>query len=170
MGPKTCSKSLASPSTATPPMYVSSPTLVRPTVTTCALWSLVFQRAPADANSWTVETAGFLIERSPLVNAGETVCTRCEMATVEQADALIAIGEIQCDILCFTTTLTFTQYAEVDKTRGTRTNRSSDRSCMSNTYSKNFGRTRRAASKPNGFLNRAMPKKRVSVEGCGIML
>merc|ERR1711964_281517 len=74
-----------------------------------------------------LETAGFLIERSPLVNAGETVCTRCEMATVEQADALIAIGEIQCDILCFTTTLTFTQYAEVDKTRGTRTNRSSDR-------------------------------------------
>jgi len=114
-----------------------------------------------------LETAGFLIERSPLVNSGETVCARCEMATVEQADALIAIGEIQCEILCLTSNLSFTQYAEVDKTRQTRTNRSSDRSCS--TYNKQFGRTRRVASKPNGFLNRAinraLPTRRVSVEG-----
>jgi len=116
-----------------------------------------------------LENAGFLIERSPLVNAGETVCTRCEMATVEQADALVAIGEIQC----LNSTLSFTQFAEIDKTRQTRTNRSSDRSTTS--YAKQFGRTRRITSKPNGFLNRAInraciPKRRISVEGCGIAL
>merc|ERR1711964_798382 len=84
-----------------------------------------------------LENAGFLIERSPLVNAGETICTRCEMATVEQADALVAIGEIQC----LNSTLSFTQFAEIDKTRQTRSNRSSDRSTAS--YAKQFGRTRR---------------------------
>merc|ERR1712098_68007 len=104
-----------------------------------------------------------------LVNAGETVCTRCEMATAEQADALVAIGEIQC----LNSTLSFTQFAEIDKTRQTRTNRSSDRSTTS--YAKQFGRTRRITSKPNGFLNRAInraciPKRRISVEGCGIAL
>jgi hypothetical protein len=85
-----------------------------------------------------LESAGFLIERSPLVQAGETVCQRCEMATVEQADVLVALSEISM----FGTTLSFSKYAS---TTTKTVKRKSTRS---------FGRKR--AQGTNAFLNRAV--------------
>jgi hypothetical protein len=41
-----------------------------------------------------LEQQGFLIERTPFVKAGQTTIDRCEMTTVENADALSEIGEI----------------------------------------------------------------------------
>jgi len=41
-----------------------------------------------------LEQQGFLIERTPFVKAGSSTIDRCELATVENADALSEIGEI----------------------------------------------------------------------------
>jgi len=41
-----------------------------------------------------LEEQGFLIERSPLVKPGSSTIERCEMTTVENADALSEIGKI----------------------------------------------------------------------------
>jgi len=103
-----------------------------------------------------LENAGFLIERSPLMNAGETVCDRCEMATVEQADALAAIGEINI----LGATLMCTTFAVTDETRKPKRKSSTTRSP--------FARVRRDVRNNNGFLNRAVTQARSfsgSIEG-----
>jgi len=63
-----------------------------------------------------LEKQGFLIDRSPVLAAGATVCDRCEMATVEQADALVAVETLEC----LGTTLTFKPFSGVDATRQSR--------------------------------------------------
>jgi len=114
-----------------------------------------------------LEKAGFLIERSPIVAADSTVCERCEMATVEQADALVAIEMIEC----LGTTLTFKPFSCVDDSRvrsrmasikppaspGGLFGGRSPRSAVST-----FGGSRRRTF--GSFMNRALPAN-LSFEG-----
>jgi len=112
-----------------------------------------------------LEKAGFLIERSPLVESGSTVCERCEMATVEQADAMVAIETIDC----LGTTLTFKPFSCVDDSRKTRARQAKSMTLSPRSNSgffgnrsptsevSTFGGNRRKTF--GSFMNRAMNTK-----------
>jgi len=93
-----------------------------------------------------LENAGFLIERSPLIQAGETTCERLEMATVEQADALLTFEEYTL----LGATVKFTPYAMMSAASKPRS--------RSKTSARPFGWTQRPSRevKRTGFLNRAV--------------
>merc|ERR1711964_767598 len=127
-----------------------------------------------------LEKVGFLIERSPVVDAGSTVCERCEMATVEQADAVLAVESIEC----LGSTLTFSEFepyspkgaAEKPRTRrGTVSspNKSDSPRNGHNPFGSNHSRTPRSPFSTFGgsrrgtfgsFMNRAL-KADASMEG-----
>jgi len=123
-----------------------------------------------------LEQQGFLMERSPLVKAGCSSIERCEMATVENTDALAEIGEISI----LDHKLTVKKYFNLNDGRKTKTtppqgsrsatvnvrlNRSntapiSGRVRPTSTWSKT--RTNEAA---NRFLNRALTGTGVGIQG-----
>merc|ERR1711964_150844 len=53
-----------------------------------------------------LEKCGFPIDRSPVIDDGATVCLGCEMSTIEQCDALLAIESLPC----MGTTLKFKEF------------------------------------------------------------
>jgi len=93
-----------------------------------------------------LENAGFLIERSPLIQAGETTCERLEMATVEQADALLTFEAYTL----LGVTVIFTPYAMMSLAPKPRSRREPS--------ARPFGWTQRHSreGKRTGFLNRAV--------------
>merc|ERR1711964_141276 len=127
-----------------------------------------------------LEKVGFLIERSPVVDAGSTVCERCEMATVEQADAVLAVESIAC----LGSTLTFSEFkpyspkGATEKPRTRRGTVSSPNKSDSprnghNPFGSNHSRTPRSPFSTFGgsrrgtfgsFMNRAL-KADASMEG-----
>jgi len=94
---------------------------------------------------------GFIFDRTPLVNPADTFCQRLELATVEMADALVALETVRCSNMgC---ELTITQYGGRKARRSVRPPMAQTRSMQSTSWSARQGEGGKCRQ---SFLNRAM--------------